>query len=742
MNYISFSTHQNLTSKTYPRSDEHKKRVASWVGSGWVEKYLPVENFLQEVLGGSGFGGVWDGGKREVGTLKSIQYVAVDFDETFLPELDFFVDTINNSLVELFGESIYFGCGHTPSSCEGNNRYRVIIPLEKEYKFLDLEGKFDRDLYNNFKKSVEVFYGWLSKKTGFEPDATGNQPSRFMFGCQPSKPSLVQGGVVLNWEQVTRLPEFPKAEQSPNSISNNRFRDVVEGERVGDVYNENVQADEVIDLLERHGFEVVGSRNGREILFRGASGKPQQDSSYNTHKKIFHSFTPKYSHLDGTPFHLYAQLECSGDYTEASRRLAKELQLIPPISQKCDSAPAPLPVRTMQNGSTDPKNPSEQPQNFLKKSDEYLNILRNLGYDFRMNELDDSLEVHFKGSWSPMTDATRAQIRVALRDCGLKNPQLVEVEDVYLAHASAHSYHPIKAILKELPFDKKDHIKHLSTFFEDEEGVFGAFFWHWIVGAVGKIMAGEQNMMLVLSGAQSLGKSYFVRWLAGPFERFLVEGSINTEPFAELQTNMKLCQNFVWEVAELGATTRKSDREALKELITRREATFKMPYARYLVKKPVCASFIGTINPDEGFLSDPTGNRRFNVVNLLSVNRDYSQKCDPKQIWGQAYWLWQNGAKSGLSEHEAQIRDSINQKHLVKNPITDYLEKYFTLEPNNFETFTSTVDIINILSNKGYRGGTSKQVQMEVARALSRHKRGRGTGREMGYYGVEKMSEF
>lgn len=75
---------------------------------------------------------------------------------------------------------------------------------------------------------------------------------------------------------------------------------------------------------------------------------------------------------------------------------------------------------------------------------------------------------------------------------------------------------------------------------------------------------------------------------------------------------------WIWEVGELGAVARKTDREELKSFISTKNQRDRHAYGRYDAALPAIASYIGTLNEAE-FLNDPTGNRRFVTCDLVAV---------------------------------------------------------------------------------------------------------------------------
>ena len=65
------------------------------------------------------------------------------------------------------------------------------------------------------------------------------------------------------------------------------------------------------------------------------------------------------------------------------------------------------------------------------QSQAFIAALKELGYHFRLNLCDDSVEINPYGQ--KLSDIVAARIRVQMRDRGVKN--LAAVEDAYIAEA-------------------------------------------------------------------------------------------------------------------------------------------------------------------------------------------------------------------------------------------------------------------------------------------------------------------
>lgn len=376
--------------------------------------------------------------------------------------------------------------------------------------------------------------------------------------------------------------------------------------------------------------------------------------------------------------------------------------------------------------------------------------LRRMGYSFQLNELRDRIELD---DGSPLHDGEQATIVAQLFESGVKNKSLIL--DVILAEAWANRYDPLRDFLHALRWDGTDYIKMLGGWFlcknepiqrEDGtyESVISVWLRRWLIGAVGKALDGVQNPMLVLAGNQGIGKSEFARWLCSPLSDYFVSSPIVPDNTDHLRW---LAGNFIWEVAELGATTRKADIEGLKAFLTRPECSYRVPYAKNEVHRPARASFVGTINLDNaGFLMDATGNRRFLSAELLSIQWEaYTRNIDPLQLWAQAMHLYgENKDAWKLTADEEKARDVINEEYGAEDPILDAIEALYDVVPEagpDTGNFIPTTEIIALLA-LSVRESTTRQLQIGLAKALRRLNVTRGRKEVVrgprGYWGLTR----
>lgn len=343
----------------------------------------------------------------------------------------------------------------------------------------------------------------------------------------------------------------------------------------------------------------------------------------------------------------------------------------------------------------------------ILQTQEYLESLNLLGYEFRLNACGDILEINGQ----PINDKALALIRTQMRDRGFVSAEAI-VDACWVA-GMRNTYHPVNDWLNDLQWDGKPWISTLAGYFTDTHGVFGMWLRRWLIGAVAKAIRAEQNAMLVLDGPQGLGKSRFVRWLASDLPEYFLEMPIDPN---DKDNYLRLASHFVWEVPELGATTRRADRESLKHFLSVQDVAVRRAYGRYDTKAPAMASFVGTVNNESGLLNDPTGSRRFLVCHLERIDWGYSALL-PERVWAEAVAAYRMGETGTLTSEEAAQRDAINALYETEEPLEGLLLHYFDVDREDEDAWLSTREILSAIY--GERGVT-KSNSMALSSVMTR----------------------
>lgn len=244
----------------------------------------------------------------------------------------------------------------------------------------------------------------------------------------------------------------------------------------------------------------------------------------------------------------------------------------------------------------------------------------------------------------------------------------------------ANKEHPVKEYLESLVWDGK---KRLETLFIDYFGTADSLYIRAVaiihlVAAVARIFrpGTKYDNMLVLIGQQGIGKSTFIRILCGLlWFNDSIERINGKETFELLQGSWHV------ELGELNAT-KKAEKEAVKQFLSKTEDIYRAPYGRRTQRYPRQCVFWGTGNETE-FLRDETGDRRYFPVQCRvheptkSVFTDLPKERD--QIWAEAVELYKAGTDLYLSQELELEAATVRELHKEDRPkvgmVREYLER-------------------------------------------------------------------
>jgi predicted P-loop ATPase len=218
--------------------------------------------------------------------------------------------------------------------------------------------------------------------------------------------------------------------------------------------------------------------------------------------------------------------------------------------------------------------------------------------------------------------------------------------------------HPVRAYLGGLQWDGTPRI---DTWLTDYLGVEDtpyarAIGPRFLTSAVARIFdpGCQADCMIILEGHQGLLKSSALRVLADPWF---------TDRVSRLggkDSSMEVAGVWLIEMSELDALT-KATNSAIKSFVTRRHDRFRRPYGKHVIEQPRQCVFAGSINPMGGYLTDPTGARRFwpircGVIDLEALRRDRDQ------LWAEAVVRYRAGARWHLETPELEALATAEQK--------------------------------------------------------------------------------
>lgn len=254
-----------------------------------------------------------------------------------------------------------------------------------------------------------------------------------------------------------------------------------------------------------------------------------------------------------------------------------------------------------------------------------------------------------------------------------------------------NAFHPIKMYLEGLMWDG---IPRVDTFLikymgADDNLYTREAFRKMLVAAVARVYEPGRKFdtALVMYSEQGVGKSTLIQKLAKGFFNDSLTDVSGQKAYEAIQ------YSWIVELAELSAL-RRSDVEAVKNFISKREDTYRSAYARRVKTHKRQCVFFGSTNDDE-FLKDATGNRRFFPV-IVRQNPNTAILFDDSQIepiidqlWAEAVELYMTGEELILSEEAEKLaggtRDYFTEKNLLSGVVEQYLD---TLFPSDYEDRT------------------------------------------------------
>lgn len=275
----------------------------------------------------------------------------------------------------------------------------------------------------------------------------------------------------------------------------------------------------------------------------------------------------------------------------------------------------------------------------LKHAPEWAGVLAYNQFAERIEKLRPPPVVDGeRGPWVDV-DASKALVWLQMVwGLGMRNSAVVD--EAARMVAWDNRYHPVRQWLDALP--AWDGVPRLERLMED---VFGAepndYTRHigksLLVSAVARVLRPgcKVDEMVVLEGAQGLGKSTCIAELFGPEWYLETSEAPTTKDFYVVMQG-----NWVVEIGEMQSFS-KADINQVKMAITRRDDKYRAPYDRHGSSHPRQCIFIGTTNADT-YLSDPTGARRF--LPVLCDKADVSQvRFLRLEYWAEALALFRQG---------------------------------------------------------------------------------------------------
>lgn len=218
---------------------------------------------------------------------------------------------------------------------------------------------------------------------------------------------------------------------------------------------------------------------------------------------------------------------------------------------------------------------------------------------------------------------------------------------------------------------------------------------------------------------EGIGKTYFFQFLVPERLRNLV-----ADPKEDGKFNLEesFARNFLVYFDEMYGITRRNTEE-FKKVMSASEIDVYLPREPYPIRRDRIASacFSSNKTPEKGgFLTSQMGYRRWLILELDSINQEFSKKIDIDQIWAEALllidqdfdYMWSMEDWNEFREH--------NKMYMEETTSMKYVKMYFEHPQNGEGSWLQPREIFNMLvaTRKLSREDQNKVSDVKIGEAL------------------------
>ena len=354
-------------------------------------------------------------------------------------------------------------------------------------------------------------------------------------------------------------------------------------------------------------------------------------------------------------------------------------------------------------------------------------------HNVRWNDFADYAEIQRSGKWERLTDADLLQIATKIEEHARQRSDGLQVIQSWSINKNnvldiitefAERVNPVKAYFEGLQWDG---VERIPTLFHD---VLGADKNEYTAAAAKLFLLGifsrvyvpgcKFDYMVVLQGAQGLGKSAFFKALAINDDWY---GSIGAEHMRDTKRlGEDSAGRLILEYEELNGI-RKTDNEALKATITRTNDIYRKSYGTISESHKRKFVLVGTTNNGQ-YLTDPTGNRRYLPVPV--TKKGFLDANTVNQIWAETMHIYKAG---GFNLYFDDTTDKAADEYreqatsLISDDYSEKIDGFVNMPTPGIDSapmqFIQWIDVYTALGDV-FKGMTNTQAKRIICEALER----------------------
>jgi hypothetical protein len=289
---------------------------------------------------------------------------------------------------------------------------------------------------------------------------------------------------------------------------------------------------------------------------------------------------------------------------------------------------------------------------------------------------------------------------------------------IRLARQSA--YHPVQdylnGITEQLSSEEWASIDVLCFGGHDPSGWAAKHLQRQLIGLAARALdpGCELHTCLVLqSDQQGIGKSTFWKLLGGQWF------SDSLGDLRDLREDrLQLHSAWIHEWGEIDNVMGKRESETLKRFLSCSRDDVRRPYGRGTEQLLRSCGLVGTTNRRD-FIKDPTGNRRFPIIQISKVQLDWV-KANRDRIWGSAVAAYKASQPWHYTAAEGLVVSQQAMGYAAQDPLRDRLETWVEDNPT-----VDDVPLVRVLCDLQYdcpdywERRSDKEFMRQVALAMT-----------------------
>lgn len=201
----------------------------------------------------------------------------------------------------------------------------------------------------------------------------------------------------------------------------------------------------------------------------------------------------------------------------------------------------------------------------------------------------------------------------------------------------------------------------------------------------------ENDIVPILAGGQGIGKTTLVRYIAVDPELYTDLGSGLKAKFGAAETVKKVRGKLLVEIGEMKVMKNSDDVEQVKSFISQTSVNVDIKYVESQYATPLTSSYIGTANPTQ-YLSDPTGNRRWNPVKIKKIDMNYLSTPEGMENIRKLHAYY-----SRLTENMSTYE--VRQETIFSKELNDFMEELRSEALITYSDYEACCKVINIWLN-------------------------------------------